>query len=133
MLEVYSAGVTVAAGGIIPLDDVKVWKNRTSTREGNSIALNARGVYRVSVDGYGTSTTAGEVQLQLYREGIADPSAISVSSVTANGTAAVGFTTYIQVDRDTTPAPGSSPVTFQLINGELETDRFVNVTVERIA
>lgn len=133
MLEVYTEDATVTAGGVIPLDTVKVWKGNTSARAGNSIALNCRGVYRVTVDGYGTSATAGEIGIQLYRDGVADPSAITVASVTAAGTAALGFTTQIQVDRDTTPAPGSSPVTLQLINGETDTDWFVNVTVERIA
>ena len=114
MLEAYSDNVTVADGGIMPLDNIKVCKGPVATKSGNTVNLNLRGVYKITVDATATMTTAGIAGLQLVKDGIADPSAVTQASVGANGYAAMGFTTYIQVEDDTTPAPGSAPVQLQL-------------------
>lgn len=133
MLEVYSDGVTVAEDGTFPLQNVKVLKGRVATPCGNAINLNCRGVYKIAVDAAATVTTAGVAGIQLYKNGIADPSALTLTSVTASGSAAMGFTAYIQVERDATPAPGSAPDQLQFISTGVEAEWHINVCVDRIA
>lgn len=133
MLEVYSDSVTVEEGGIFPLQNVKVLKGPVATPGGNAINLNCKGVYKVTVDAVATVVTAGIAGIQLYKNGIADNSAQTEASVTAAGSAAMGFTTYIQVDRDATPAPGSAPDHLQFESTGVEADWHINVCVDRIA
>ena len=132
MLEVYSKGVTVPENVNFPLQTVKVWKGPTSTLSGNVINLNRRGVYRVTVDAVATAATAGVSGIQLYRNGIADPAAETQATVPAAGYAAMGFTAYIQVEDDATPAPGSSPVQIQPIATGADATWDINICVERI-
>lgn len=132
MLEVYSNNVTIAEGGFVPFDDIKVFKGPVASFTGNVINLNRRGVYRISVDATAAMTTAGIAGLQLYKDGVEDTSAQTESSVGANGTAAMGFTTYIQVEDDATPLPGSSPVKLQLATTGGDAVWHVNVCAERI-
>ena len=133
MLEVYSDGVNVAEDGIFPLQNVKVLKGPVATPGGNAINLNCKGVYKVAVDAAATVTTAGVAGIQLFKNGIADPSALTLASVTAAGSAAMGFTTYIQVERDATPAPGSAPVQIQFGSSGVEAEWHINICVDRIA
>ena len=133
MLQVYSNDVTVAENVNVPLQNVKVWKGPTSVISGNTINLTRRGVYRITVNAVATAETAGVSGLQLYKNGIADPSAQSQATVPAAGYAALGFTAYIQVEDDATPAPGSSPVQLQVIATGAEATWDVSVCSERLA
>jgi len=48
MIQVYSDGLTVAAGGTYPLNNVVFYKGNTAIPAGaGGIALNKRGVYSV--------------------------------------------------------------------------------------
>ena len=131
MLEVYS-DVTVAGGEIFPLQNVKVFKGPVASPGGNAVNLNCMGVYKVTVDAVATVVTAGIAGIQLYKNGIADASAETQASVTAAGSAAMGFTTYIQVENDATQAPGSSPDRLQLESSGVDADWHINVCVDRL-
>jgi len=133
MLEIYSDSVTVAEGGFFPLENVKVLKGPVATPSGNVINLNRRGVYLIQVDAVASVTTAGVAGIQLVKNGVEDPSAITEASVTASGSAAMGFSTYIQVEDDATPAPGSSPDGIQFVSTGVEAVWHVNVLAQRIA
>lgn len=132
MLEVYTNNATVAADEVIPLSNVKVQKGPSSTVAGNTINLNRRGVYLVSADGTAVASAQGIVGFSIYKDGVEDPSAVTAVTAASGATAACGFTTMIQVDRDATPAPGSYPVQLQIINGGIDADWHINVTVYRL-
>ena len=132
MLQVYSENVTVPENTNFPLQTVKVWKGPTSMLSGNVINLTKRGVYRVTVSAVATAETAGVSGIQLYKNGIADPSAVTQATVPAAGYAAISFTAYIQVTDDATPDPGSSPVQIQLIATGAEATWDISVCSERL-
>ena len=61
MLQLYSDGLTVAAGAAVPLNNITYAKGCTATHNAPAtISLNKRGVYLVSVDAYGSVSDAGD-------------------------------------------------------------------------
>jgi hypothetical protein len=132
MLEVYSDNITVAEDGIFPLQNVKVFKGPVASPSANAINLNRRGVYLVKVDAVASVTTAGVAGIQLVKNGIEDPSALTEASVAASGSAAMGFSTYIQVEDDATPAPGSAPDIIRFVSTGVEAVWHINVLAQRI-
>lgn len=98
MLEVYSSNVAVIQGQVIPLNSKTLQKGHTATLNGATISLNANGVYMVSVDAVATSATPGDVTIQLYRDGVAVPDAVSSDTIaTADDLSALGFTKLVSV------------------------------------
>lgn len=118
MIQVYSDGVEVAAGGTYPLNNISFFKGNTAVQgAAGSIALNKRGVYVVQVDGFATLAGAGDYSIQLTRNGIPLPQAISTTSLAAAGTASGSFSTAIVVAENDCPCNWtSSAVTIGVIN-----------------
>lgn len=136
MIQVYSNGVTVAAGGTYPLNNVVFLKGNTATAAGaGGVALNKRGVYNVHVDGFGTLADAGDYSIQLTRNGIPLPQSISTTPLTAAGSAAGSFEALVVVEESDCPCNWtSSAVTIGVINpSEVEvTDAHINVIVSKL-
>lgn len=138
MLEVYTNNAQVASGATIPLSNVTIIKGTTAELVGaNTINLNKSGVYAVSVDAFGyATTTAGVIGLQLLKDGVLQPQAISTSySGTANvaGEETISFQTLVQVDHTNTCCCCTAPTTLTIENLNRDTTWVhVNVTVTKV-
>lgn len=98
MIEVYTQNAELNANQIIPLSSVSLKKGCTATLDGNTINLHQNGVYAISVDAVLTSATVGLASIQMNRNGVAVPQAISSGTIgTANDSVALGFETLVRV------------------------------------
>ena len=135
MLQAYSSGLTIAANVAFPCNNVVVDKGCAEQLTAPaSIELNKRGVYLVEVDGFGTGAAAGADTIQLYRNGVALPQAISSITATTTAISTFGFKTLIQVaDNNCNCNCYSSPVVLQVMNGETGLDdAHINIVVTKI-
>lgn len=124
MIQVYSNGVSVAAGGTYPLNNVTFYKGNTAVQSAaGSVALNKRGVYIVQVDGFATLATAGTYSIQLTRNGVPVPQAISTTNVAAGEIGSGSFTSLITVAENDCPCNWTtSAVTLGIVNPETAED-----------
>ena len=136
MIQLYSDGVTVAAGGTYPLNNIVFLKGNTAIPAGASgVALPKRGIYNVHVDGFATLAAAGDYSIQLTRNGIPLPQAISTTTLTAAGSASGAFDTLVVVEESDCPCNWtSSAVTIGVLNpSEVEvTDAHINIIVSKL-
>ena len=123
MLEAYSLNATVAADTAIPFENVTLEKGCTATLAGDStINLNSCGVYMVSFDGSSATTPT----VQLYKDGVAQPQAQSTGGSPA-------FVTLVQVGKNNSCCPCSSPVSLKLVNvGAEATFTNANVCITKV-
>ena len=124
MIQVYSNGVTVAAGGTYPLNNVTFYKGQTAVQNAvGSIALDKKGVYVVQVDGFGTAAADGVYSIQLAKDGIPVPQAISTTTVAAASIASGSFTTLVTVAQSDCPCNWTTSATnLSIINPEGSAD-----------
>ena len=124
MLQAYSVGVDVSAGGIIPFNNVIVDKGCAENLTGvGTVELEKAGMYLVLVNGTASASTT----IQLVRNGVALPYA------QATGTSLM-FSTYIQVPNNNCNCNcKTSPVTLQVSNDTAATFPNVNIVVEKVA
>lgn len=124
MIQVYSNGVSVTAGGTYPLNNVTFYKGNTAVQSAaGSVALNKRGVYIVQVDGFATLATAGTYSIQLTRNGVPVPQAISTTNVAAGEIGSGSFTSLITVAENDCPCNWTtSAVTLGIVNPETAED-----------
>ena len=119
MLDIYSNNVTVAEQSPIPFNSTNVDKGCGITRPGTvTIQFNKCGVYKVDFNATATADTAGTIIVQLRKNGIVQPQAIS-SQTAADTTSsyALSFSTLIQVDRNNCKCNMCSiPVTIDVLN-----------------
>ncbi len=136
MIQVYSDGLTVAAGGTYPLNNVVFLKGNTAIPAGaGGVALTKRGIYSVEVDGFGTLAAAGDYSIQLTRNGVPLPQAISTSAVAAAGESTGSFKALVVVEESDCPCNWtSSAVTIGVINASTEevTDAHINIIVTKL-
>lgn len=120
MIQVYSNGVTVAAGGTYPLNNVTFYKGQTAVQNAvGSVALDKKGVYVVQVDGFGTLAAAGDYSIQLALNGVPVPQAISTTSVAAGDIGSGSFTTLVTVSQSDCPCNWTTSATnLSVINPE---------------
>lgn len=121
MIEAYSSNITVPENQPVPFNSVSLAKGcEVVQRVLNTFVFNECGVYEVEVDASGstTGTTAVNLQLQLYKNGVPQPQADTVAQSTAAAdVVAMGFKTFVQVPQDNTSCCCSTPTTIQLMNG----------------
>lgn len=136
MLEVYSKNVNVAANGIIPLTTVALLKGTSTQLLGTStIQFNKCGVYEVLVSGSVIGSAAGEIIVQLEKNGVAQPQAVSlITAADATSQIPFSFTTLVQVpDSNNINCPCSTTTTIDLRNAGIEaTYSTIDVTAVRI-
>lgn len=134
MLEVYSKNVTVAENGIIPLTSVALIKGTSTQLLGTStIQFNKCGIYEVTVSGSVTGSAAGEIVIQLEKNGVVQPQAVSLATA-ADATSIIpfSFTTLIQVpDSNNINCPCSTTTTIYLRNAGIE-DTYNTITVTAV-
>ncbi len=136
MLEVYSKNVTVAANGLIPLTTVALLKGVSTQLLGAStIQFNKCGIYEVTISGSIIGSAAGEIIVQLEKNGIAQPQAVSlITAADATSQIPFSFTTLIQVpDSNNINCPCSTTTTIDLRNAGIEaTYSTIDVTAVRV-
>lgn len=119
MIQLYSDGLTVAAGATIPLNNIVYFKGNSATHSAPAtVELNQRGVYLVTVDAYGAPTDEGEFGVQIVVNGIPRVDAISLETVAAaEDFGAVSTHAIVTVAQSDCPCNcTSAPTTVSLIN-----------------
>lgn len=137
MIEAYSKNINVATNAAIPFNNISLIKGCSTQLEGTStILLNKRGIYEVKISGIATSATAADIiTIQLQKDGVLIPQAISAYTVSdANAVGAIGFTTLIQVPQDNNcNCPCSIPTRISVINtGDDSTFQNIVISVVRV-
>ena len=134
MLEAYSNNIAVATNAAIPFNNVTIEKGCTAKIESSAtIALNKCGIYMVSVDAAGEPTSDGDMSIQLYKDGIAQPQAQSVTDGTTATAANVSFTTLVQVKENNTCSCCTSPTVIRVVNtGVPATYTIANIVVTKV-
>lgn len=136
MLQLYSDGLTVAAGAAIPLNNITYSKGCSATHNAPAtISLNTRGVYLVKADAYGSVTAAGEFGIQFAVNGVPQLDAISEATVAPGDNVAVSTQCIVTVAQTDCPCNcTSAPTTVQLINPTTAeaTDAHYNVIVTKL-
>jgi hypothetical protein len=136
MLKAYSTNVSVEENSAVPFNSVGLLKGTSSQLVGAStIQLNKCGIYEISVSATVTAEAAGEITLQMTRDGVTQIS--DITETTAADTTSlhsIGFTTLVQVDRNNNiNCACSSPVNLTFLNtGVATTYNNIIVTVVRI-
>lgn len=136
MIQVYSDGIDVAAGGTYPLNNATFYKGRTAIQNAaGTVALTRRGVYVVQVDGFATLAAAGDYSIQLAINGVPVPQAISTMTVAAAGIGNGSFTAVIPVSDNDCPNNWTTTATLLSIINPSEddvTDAHINMTVTKL-
>lgn len=136
MLEVYSKNVTVAADASVPLNNSVLLKGTSALLQGaTTIQLNKCGVYQVAVSAVAIGSAAGDIVLQLSKDGVLQPQAIS-SATAADATSSIpmSFITLVQVPQNNCPnCLCSAPTTINFVNTGIEAEYSTfDVVVTRI-
>lgn len=136
MLETYSQNISVLTNTAIPFNNTPIEKGCTSIKtDTNTIALNREGVYMVSFDASASaSTVAGDIRVQLTKDGTFIPQAIAVNSSTAStDIESLSFVTLVQVNRNNSCRCSDTPVILRFINtGIPATYTQANVVITKI-
>ena len=134
MIQAYSNNLTVPANTPVPFNNVKIRKGCTAVLSGAStFELNKRGVYYISVDAYGEAAEAGDISLQLFRNGVSQPDAISQATGAVGEIDTLHFSTFVQVEQDNTPCCCTGPVNLQIVTGDTDiTGMHINTVITKI-
>ena len=134
MLQAYSTNITVAANSTCPFNNVTIDKGCADNFAGaGTIQLNKCGVYLVECDGYCEPSAAGDVVIQLYKNGLAQPQAISSFTGTTGNVETFGFKTLVQCDSNNTCCCCTSPTVLQIMTGDIGIQNaHINICVTKI-
>lgn len=137
MIQLYSDGLTVAAGATIPLNNITYFKGNSATHSAPAtIELNKRGVYLVKVDAYGAPTTAGTFGVQIAVNGVPRADAINQMNVATAATLGTASTccTVVVTQNDCPCNCTSAPTTVSLINPSTveASDAHYNIIVTKL-
>ena len=136
MLEVYSKNVTAAENANIPLTTVALLKGTSTQLLGTStIQLNKCGIYEVTVSGSVIGSAAGEIVVQLEKNGVAQPQAVSfITAADATSQMPFSFTTLVQVPgNNNVNCPCATTTAISLRNAGIEaTYSTIDVTAVRV-
>lgn len=122
MLEAYSLNVSVGENAAIPFNSASLSKGCTTSHPApDTIYLNRRGVYMVSVDG----TASLDTTIQLYKDGVAQSQAQNTGT-------SVSFVSLVQCDHDNSCCCDTSPTTIQVFTTEAVDFDNVNICVTKV-
>lgn len=118
MLQLYSDGLTVAAGAAVPLNNITYSKGTSATHLAPAtISLNQRGVYLVKCDAYGEPAGAGDFGVQIAVNGVPRLDAINLTTGAVGALSSVATQCIVTVAQTDCPCNcTSSATTVQLIN-----------------
>lgn len=136
MLEVYSKNISVLADAPIALNNVALLKGCSTQLQGvSTIQLNKSGIYEITVSAVATATAAGQISIQLEKDGVLQPQAFSaVTAADTTSLQSLGFTTLVQVTHNNNcNCVCTIPTNIDIINtGVAATFNSVTVTVIRV-
>lgn len=137
MIQLFSDGLTVAAGATIPLNSIVYLKGNSATHSAPAtVELNKRGVYAVKVDAYGAPTDVGEFGVQIVVNGSPRIDAINQGTAsTAGDFVSVNTSCIVVVSQNDCPCNCTAmPTTVSLINPtEIEAENaHYNLTVTKL-
>lgn len=135
MIEAYSKNVVVAANSGVPLNSVAIQKGCTAIKNGvNTIELNKCGVYMVAVNASAIASVAGDITLQLTREGVIQPQAFArVTAADTTSTYELSFVTLVQVKDNNSCRCCDDGTSIEVVNtGVSATFSHVDVVVTKI-
>jgi len=129
MIEAYSNNIDVAAGSSIPLNNVSLQAGSTVTLVGAStVRLNCPGIYCISMDGYAEPSEAGDVTIQLVKDGINLTQAVSTFTGATGDSNTFHFDAKVKI-----PCQCAVPSEIQFLNsGVGVTGLHINVSVTKI-
>ena len=135
MLELYSLNVDVDENGTIPFNNIDLAKGCTAVLTApGTVQFNKSGVYMVNVSASIAPTAAGDVSIQLAKDGVLELGSFSEATGTADETTALAFESLVQVPCNNNPCNcATNPTTIQLINtGQAGTFPIVRMVVTKI-
>lgn len=135
MLELYSLNVEVDQNGTIPFNNVDLAKGCTAVLTApGTVQFNKSGVYVVNVSASITPAAAGDVSIQLAKDGVLELGSFSTATGAADETTALAFESLVQVPCNNNPCNCSTnPTTVQLINtGQAGTFPVVRMIVTKL-
>jgi hypothetical protein len=134
MLQAYSTGIDVDVNTAVPFNNVKMRKGCTAVLSGAStVELNKCGVYMIKVDAFGSAGTTGDITLQLAKNGVLQPDAISTDTGATGDNSTLSFECLVQVPQNNGPCPCSEATTVQVMNtGVAVTDLHCNIVVTKL-
>jgi hypothetical protein len=136
MLEAYSQNISVQQNVAIPFNNTSISKGCSVEKAGTStINLNKCGVYEVNFDAtLSAASTAGNIQVQMYKNDTAVPQAVSAASSSgATNIVTLSFSTLVQVTENNSNCCCSGPTTLRFMNiGPSATYVQANVVVRKI-
>lgn len=137
MIETYSQNVTVPINTAIPFNSTSILKGCTATKSApDTIQLNKCGVYMVSFDATAAAsgTTIGNITVQLAKDGVLQPQALSTTASTATtDVESISFVTLVQVSENNSCRCCDSPTLITFRNTGVEaTFTQANVVVTKI-
>lgn len=118
MIQSYSQNVTVAQNSAIPFNSTFTKGGTVQQVGAGTFQFNKKGLYILHFDAVvAQSTTAGNITVQMFKDGVAAPEAVTqASSTAATDIEAISFTTRVQVPFDNTDCCNVAPTTVQLRN-----------------
>lgn len=135
MLELYSLNVDVDENGTIPFNNVDLAKGCTAVLTApGTVQFNKSGVYMVNVSASIAPTAAGDVSIQLAKDGVLELGSFSEATAAAGDTIALAFESLVQVPCNNNPCNcATNPTTIQLINtGQAGTFPVVRMVITKI-
>ena len=134
MIERYSQNVTVNSGSNVPFEITSLDKGSYETANGaSSINLNHCGVYRVTLNGTVTPSEAGTFGVQLFKNGVAVADTLTQITAEASSLYNFSFTKFIQVDKNNSSCPCSSPTVINVTNtGVASVYNIVKIDVDKV-
>lgn len=134
MIEGYSSNVTVEENSTIPFNNITINKGSTAVfASPATIQFNKCGVYSVHFSGSAAPTADGDVTVQLSKNGVLQPQALTTFTGTIGDNNTLDFHTLVQVTENNTNCCYSSPTVIQFMNtGETADFVIAKVTVTKV-
>lgn len=135
MLEAYSKNQTITATtGIIPFDSVTLKKGCTAQLNGvSSIQLNKCGVYEIIFNATALATTAGNITVEMTKNGVAQTQATrTITGATVATSVNVPIATLVQVTDNNSCRCCDTPTILQFINTGVAWTGDIDVVVTKI-
>lgn len=135
MLEAYSKNQTIpATTGVIPFNSVTLKKGCTAELNGvSSIQLNKCGVYEVIFNAMALATTAGDITVEMTKNGVAQPQATrTITGATVTTSVNVPIATLVQVTDNNSCRCCDTPTILQFINTGVAWTGDIDIVVTKI-
>ena len=116
MVQAYSENVTVNAQSAFPFNNVVIEKGCTATIQGNTILLEKAGIYCVMVDASVAPSVAGEIIIDLQKDGQILKYAAAQATGAVGETTSLAFNTLIRCPQNNTPCCLTAPTSIVLWN-----------------